>query len=333
MKVIEQLKSLAIVATHNGVFHTDEVAAYSLLCVVCDRLGIDSPGALIRTRDPLMLENCSMQFDVGLEYDRDKLRFDHHQADDKLPARHPRRHNHRYTQERIRYSSFGLVFDWLKPAMLELGLDEKDLAAFEVEYILPVDASDNGQDLVAEYNYEVLGEHGEKPKGPDRYIQPVVLQHIVNSYRPRWDEDEDMDVGFMQAASLVKRLLNNKIGQLLASHKVRELVDGAVRRCGIEAKILDFNGPFFPWQGAVLDSGSLALFVIFFDNASGTWRVQAVPKKIGSFENRAVLPRMEELPPESHLADGILFIHKAGFIAGGTREACLALAEYAVHQL
>ena len=313
MKVIEQLKSLAIVATHNGIFHTDEVAAYCLLCVVCRRLGIDSPGALIRTRDPLMLESCSMWFDVGLEHDPEKLRFDHHQEDDSLPKR----------ENGILYSSFGLVFDWLKPAMLEMGLDEHDLAEFEILYVLPIDASDNGQDLVSEYNFA----------GTNRYVRPVALQNLINSYRPRWDEEADADVCFMEACGVMRRFLDDKIGQLLASHKVRKFVDEAVARCGTEAKILDFNGAFFPWQTAVLESGSLALFVVFFDNASGTWRVQAVPKSLGSFENRAKLPTMDELPKDSRLAEGLTFIHKAGFIAGGTKEACLALAEYAISRL
>lgn len=308
----ERLANIALAVTHGGIFHTDDVAAYALLCVVCQRLVNRLPGALARTRDRDIIDGGDVVFDVGGEYDPEKGLLDHHQRNG-LPVR----------KCGIWYSSFGLMFEWLYPALLELGFNEQSLAEFELSMVLPIDASDNGQDLVSEYAFNVDGSS----------VQPIPLQRVVNNFRPRWDQEEDMDQKFLLAAEFMRGLIGDKLDQLKAGLKARGIVEDVVASQGTEAKVLDFGRGFFPWQGPLLDSGSLALFVVFFDNASGSWRVQAVPKEIGSFGNRASLPTMDDLPEESRLKDGLSFIHKAGFIAGGTKEACLALAEYAVSRL
>ena len=70
----------------------------------------------------------------------------------------------------------------------------------------------------------------------------------------------------------------------------------------------------------------------------GNWRIQAVSKTPGSFENRLSLPvawqglRDEELSKVSGIPGGV-FVHASGFIGGNkTHEGVLAMASAAVEQ-
>ena len=62
------------IATHNGVFHADEVFACALLILASSK-----DIYVLRTRDIKIINNCDFAVDVGGEYNGE-TRFDHHQA-------------------------------------------------------------------------------------------------------------------------------------------------------------------------------------------------------------------------------------------------------------
>lgn len=64
-----------LIGTHSGTFHADEALAVFLL----RQLPQYKKSDLIRTRDPKLLEECTVVVDVGGVYDPAALRFDHHQ--------------------------------------------------------------------------------------------------------------------------------------------------------------------------------------------------------------------------------------------------------------
>jgi len=84
-----------------------------------------------------------------------------------------------------------------------------------------------------------------------------------------------------------------------------------------------------------IEPGS-ATYVVYPDELSGNWRVQAVPVSPESFESRKALPekwrglRDEELSTLSGIP-GCIFIHASGFIGGNkTKEGALAIARAAL---
>ena len=81
-----------LVVTHSGSFHTDDVAAYSLIRVVYDRRA-----RVIRTRDKKLFATGDIVIDVGGIFDPEKRRFDHHQESYKGTL-----------------SSAGMVLNWLE---------------------------------------------------------------------------------------------------------------------------------------------------------------------------------------------------------------------------
>lgn len=77
MKVIEIKKQIMkkVVATHSGIFHSDEVLAIALLQVFKPAWEIE----IVRTRDAEAIASADLVVDVGGIYSIDGGRFDHHQ--------------------------------------------------------------------------------------------------------------------------------------------------------------------------------------------------------------------------------------------------------------
>ena len=67
--------SVAIVATHSGVFHADEVTAVALVILAIEQGTVE----IYRTRDTSILAKCHTRIDVGGVYDPVAGDFDHHQ--------------------------------------------------------------------------------------------------------------------------------------------------------------------------------------------------------------------------------------------------------------
>ncbi len=107
-----------------------------------------------------------------------------------------------------------------------------------------------------------------------------------------------------------------------------------------------------PWQEHLLDiehelniasdKDKQILYCIFPDSRSGSFRIQAVPKIRGSFENRKPLPkpwrgvRDDELSGVAGIP-GCVFTHASGFIGGnqtleGAKEMARKAVEFPVEQ-
>uniref|UniRef100_A0A8B9GSC0 Chromosome 12 open reading frame 10 n=1 Tax=Astyanax mexicanus TaxID=7994 RepID=A0A8B9GSC0_ASTMX len=63
------------IGTHSGSFHCDEVLA----CYFLKQLPQYQDAEIVRTRDPVVLEQCDIVVDVGGVFDPKKHRYDHHQ--------------------------------------------------------------------------------------------------------------------------------------------------------------------------------------------------------------------------------------------------------------
>ena len=105
-----------IIATHDGMFHADEVFAVAAILCFLDTAPVLA--TVVRTRDEDTIRKADFAVDVGSVYDTEKNRFDHHQEGGA-----GKRENGILD---IPYASFGLV--WRKfgyniagsPAVAEL---------------------------------------------------------------------------------------------------------------------------------------------------------------------------------------------------------------------
>jgi uncharacterized UPF0160 family protein len=119
---------IGAIATHNGVFHSDEITAIALLLEFGLGFG-DRDITIIRTRDKAVLETTDILIDVGGEYDGIR-KFDHHQWSNEDPE--------------FGRSSAGLILD-------RLGIGERYPSI--VHLIKEVDNQDIGIERQPEHHY------------------------------------------------------------------------------------------------------------------------------------------------------------------------------------
>jgi uncharacterized UPF0160 family protein len=288
------------VATHPGNFHADDVFAVAVLGMVAQ------PLTVVRTRDEALHAAADARVDVGGRSDSATGDFDHHQKGGA--GERP---------NGIRYASFGLV--WREHGAAVAG-SEGAAAAIDERVVQGVDANDTGQTITHPL---VDG------------IVPMSVSGVIAAMNPAWDESltpEEEDARFHEAVGLATRILEREIAAAKAFDRARHLVQDAIERANGSGVIeLDRN---MPWREAVVTSAPDALFVIY--PKSDGWGLQAVPRELGSFENRKQLPAEwaglsgAELAAACGVEDAV-FCHAARFYAAaGSREGIIALAEGAM---
>src|SRR5215213_5428880 len=283
------------VATHPGNFHADDVFAVAVLQIVHGELDV------LRTRDHEAQAAADVRIDVGGRHDPATGDFDHHQkggAGERADG--------------VRYASFGLV--WREHGEALAGSPEA-AAAIDERIVCGVDANDVGQTLME----PVIGE-----------IRPMSVSGVIGALNPAWDEaltPAEEDARFAEAVALARGMLERELAGAAAFARARDLVAAAIRRAE-DPRVIELDSNM-PWREAVVSSAPEALFVVY--PKSDGWGSQAVPRELGSFENRLSFPADwrgrsgEELAAATGVEDAI-FCHAAGFYASaGSREGITAL--------
>ena len=288
--------------THNGTFHADDIFACATLSILLDKKKQNFK--IIRTRDSKIIESGDYVFDVGGIYDTDSNKFDHHQKGGAGKR-----------ENGIEYSSFGLV--WRKFGE-ELCGSKKAMERIDKKLVAPIDAHDNGIDLVENKNE----------------ISPYLIQDFFKAMRPTWRENNlDEDKIFNQAVLVAKehllRIIKRAQDFFLAEDIVISVYNNSKDKRII---ILDKDYP----SREIVGSFPEPLFVIHPRETDNTWGVGTVRKDIRSFENRKNLPQAwaglkdEELQKVTGVSDAI-FCHRALFLAvAKSKEGAIKLAELAL---
>ena len=286
--------------THAGKFHADEVFGTILMEKIYGKVN------LIR-----LPETDNYNLDGKIVYDIGGGKFDHHQIGGNGKR-----------ASGIRYAAFGLLWREYGVKFLQnLGVDNIDdcFEMFDRNFVQFVDAGDNGQ--IPFENIEIKLE---------------TVSDIIEDFNPNWNEEIDTDIKFMEALNIARVIFDNKIKSVISKCSAKALVEQAIEQSKNNILILD---KFMPYQQFVLESNNPKakeiLYAVFKSNRNG-YNVRAIPKVLGSFENRKKLPaewtglRNEELQKVTGVQTAI-FCHNAGFICvAETFEDALKLAEIAV---
>jgi uncharacterized UPF0160 family protein len=292
-------------ATHNGVFHADDVFAAALLRRLFANVEI------IRTRDPKVIAAADLTFDVGGEYDPSRRRFDHHQRDfneEVLPG--------------VPLSSVGLLWR-------EYGeqFAETPFVADKVyrDLIAGIDAVDNG----------VRPNEYQEDYARSWYCPTSTVSAVIARMNPAWDSGIDPDAAFERAVELADQIL---VGAVLAASGEERAHDKFVRACWRDAAVEDgvvVLDRYLPWTQMEVPAHA---FFIVFPGSSGGWMVQQVPTRPGGLVGRVPLP--EEW---AGLRDGALqtacgvpdatFCHAGRFIGGAaSRDGAVRMAQKAIYR-
>jgi len=286
--------------THNGSFHADDIFAAAALSIYLQSKGENFE--IIRTRDDEIIKTGDYVFDVGGIYDEEKNRFDHHQIGGAGSGPHG-----------IEYSSLGLV--WKKFGE-ELAGGKRAAEIIEKRLCAPVDAWDNGFDLVASKHE----------------VGPYYVQNIFFAMTPTWKEgDADIDGVFLKCVELAKNIISREIIQARDMLEAEKSVVLAYKNS--EDKriiILDKNYPF----EFIISNFPEPIFAVY-PRKTGDWGAKAVRKNLKSFENRKSFPeswgglRDKELSQITGVEDAT-FCHRALFVAVAKSKAgAIKLAQIA----
>jgi uncharacterized UPF0160 family protein len=295
------IKKMNKLITHNGSFHADDIFACATLCLMLEKKGEEFE--IIRTRDEEIIKTGDYVFDIGYIYNPDLNRFDHHQ-----PGGAGKREND------IEYSSFGLVW---KKFGIELCIDKKATDIIDEKLVAPVDAFDNGFDLV-QNKYE---------------ITPYYIQHLFFSMRPTWKEENlSKDEMFLKSVEIAKIVLVREIIQaqdmILADDMVTLNYKNSLDKKII---ILDDKYPF-----SALNNFPEPFFVIYPRKVTSDWGVEAVRNNPKTFVNRKNFPKLwaglrdEKLQNVTGVKDAV-FCHRGLFlVVANSKEGAIKLAQIAV---
>ena len=291
------------IATHDGSFHADEIFALAALTLH------DENAEIVRTRDRDALAAADVRVDVGFRDDASTGDFDHHQRD--FSATRP---------NGVGYASFGLV--WREHGVRICGGDQEAADVVDTTLVQAVDASDTGQRLS-----QLVVED----------VHPISLSGVIGGFNARWDEtltpDEERE-RFDAALELARGIVSREVAAALSARRAVRIVAEAIAAAADPRLIeLPVNAP---WKRALVPAAPEALFVIYPKRQG--FGLEAVPRELGSFDNRRDLPAAwaglegERLAATTGVEDA-LFCHARRFLvvarsrAGIGRLAELALAD------
>ncbi|KAF2299367.1 hypothetical protein GH714_031735 [Hevea brasiliensis] len=312
------------VGTHDGTFQCDEVLACSILRLT----NAFSNAQIVSTRDPQVLDSLDAVLDVGGMYDPSPHRFDHYQNGFEQVF------GHGFT---TKLSTAGLVYKHygLETVAKELQLDERHpnvhrlfLAVYK-NFVEAVDAIDNG---ISQYY----------SNQPPRYVNNTSLSSRVgiksgwiDSNQSSEREDEAFEHAMELASHEFLESINFHANSWLPARPI-------IMECLASREDIDHSGEIMvltrscPWKLHIFELEEemkidpSIKYVIYQDDRSENWRLQAVAVSPDKFESRKPLPLAWRGLVDDELSEvtgipGCVFVHMSGF-TGGNRSYGGALA-------
>jgi uncharacterized UPF0160 family protein len=285
------------IATHDGSFHADEVFALAALSLL-------GPVDVVRSRDPEVLAGAELRVDVGFRDDAATGDFDHHQRGfDRVRA------------NGVRYASFGLVWDAYGARVC--GGDQAVADVVDATLVQGVDANDVGQQLTSPL---IEG------------VQSLTVNGIVGGFNLAWDETGDERPRFDAAVALARGILEREIASAAAGLRARRIVEEAIASATDPRLVeLPVNGP---WKQVLVPAAPEALYVIYPKRQG--FGLEAVPRELGSFDNRRDLPEAwaglegADLVAATGVADALFCHAKRFLVVARTHDAITQLAALAL---
>ncbi|KAL3499162.1 hypothetical protein ACH5RR_038255 [Cinchona calisaya] len=319
------------VGTHNGSFHCDEV----LGCFMIRLTNKFSDAQIVRSRDPQVLEKLDAVLDVGGVYDPSRDRYDHHQKGFKEVFGYG---------FNTKLSSAGLVYKHFGKEIIakELGVAEEHpdvqmlfLAVYK-SFMEAIDAIDNG---INQYDTDQL------PK----YVNNTHLSSRVGRLNLDWIDPNQSSEKENEAFERAMILAGSEFLDNVRFH-VRSWIPARsiVMECLTERQDIDPSGEimvlkiFCPWKlhlfelEAEMKIDPPVKYVLYQDDRSKGWRVQAVAVSPDRFESRKALPAQWRGLRDDELSKlvgipGCVFVHMSGFIGGNqSYKGALAMAKAAL---
>lgn len=234
---------------------------------------------IIRTRDSKILSGLDARVDVGEKYCPETNDFDHHQGAGER-------------ENGVPYAAAGLIWKHFGRPLCN---SDETWSYVDKRLIQYVDLQDNGK----------------KPDGDVYGLAKVIQRFNIKRKVGKATAEES----FNEALEISKIILENEIiaaeEQVISNTKIRNILKNFQ---GLPYIILKES---IGWEEVIVPETNDKLYVIY-QSDHGDYRVRAIPKEIGGFENRKPLPKAWRGLTDEKLANltGIkdfVFCHGNGF--------------------
>lgn len=276
------------ITTHNGQFHADEVVAFTFLKFIMNDIEFE------RTRNLEIIESSDIVIDVGMKYEPDMNRFDHHQ--DSCNITFSEKYN-------IPMSSAGMVYKkYGKEYLNKLLSDEIEDELYYEFYdnvIKEIDAIDNGI----------------KNQDMNFYIQTGISRMISRfNYFDVFDEQKQYEQ-FYKASNYAQNILEIIANDLYMKRKlfndeyskIKEIINNT------SEKYIIVNFDCINWYKCIMhyynenkDKNKIE-WIVYKDNKN--WRIRTISNESKKLKDENYLKNNITHPEQ------LLFVHKAKFIA------------------
>ena len=313
------------IVTHSGIFHCDDVCACTLLKYL---LGEDNVN-IIRTRDMAVIEKGDYVVDVGLVYDPDNNRFDHHQRGCFECFECVEESSEKEEKVQIPMSSIGMVYkkygkEFIRKVLensywRNIRYDKLDCIYrnFYSKFVREIDAIDNG--------VKQLEDDSEL-----KYKIHTNISSIVSRYnRSEGENDLYFDIAGSFVLEMMTCIINDLYYKSIQFDRDYESIKHAYEN-RTNDHLLIFDTYPINLVPALLkfekDSGCEEIkLVIYPSNGDSQWNCRTISL---NFNNRhSLLSKEELLEKDRTLEDTLIFVHNNRFIgATKTRESAIRLA-------
>lgn len=299
IKILSSLTNVAgkrndilTIGTHNGIFHSDEVVACAILCLINSNISVQ----ILRSREIEFLKNCDICVDIG------GGKYDHH----KVGFNKSRKNGIKYASAGLVWRDFGkqLIEQFLQQYFEEANYDiDYIFELFDSSFISLVDCEDNG---IPTANH---------------------CFSFISSFLPLWvnsnsDNFNNQFVKVLQITiAILEEELKTTIGKIVAKNTI--IGNWKNQNC-FKNGILEIPSQTIDWIETVININETAkcnpINFVIFPYPNGGWAAQCVPPSLEKkFEQRIAFPKIwagetTKLPEISGVPDST-FCHNGCFFA------------------
>lgn len=302
------------IGTHGGIFHSDEVVACAILCLLRNERRI----WILRTRDEEMLKMCDICVDVG------GGNFDHH-----LPG------FNKTHKTGVPYASAGLVWESFGKSLVSKIINMNSSFSMAIDFV---------QDIVDRVYDEIISlvdceDNGIKAE-----------KHCFNfipSFLPIWSENSSTyELQFYQVLNITMQILTQELKRIIDAVISENITQMLWKSEKFSNNILEIPSQTFPWLDSVTKINSsipfpflnddLIKFVIFPYPAGG-WAAQCVPPSLEKkFEQLVPFPKEwagqsgKDLAEISFIDDADFCHNQCFFVRAKSREGVIKMCKIAM---
>lgn len=320
------------IATHNGKFHVDEVCAYAMLNYLIPN------NVLIRTRDPVVMQNSDFVIDVGQIYDHDKCRYDHHQSTFNVPFN---------DKSYIKLSASGLIYKHYGQLLIDKYCQSKNIIAptnahidLYYRFFIEIDAFDNGIRQYSDNFYDQL----DNKTITQKFYSNTSLGQIVEKLNTSTPGDhESQYIAFNKAAQLVWQILCISIDSYLEHENAMAKDQSILDQAMIDrfqhyptGEIIVVDQDCNNWRKCLSNYenknvGQLLAKFIVYKNANNSWNIKTISDQL--FKNRLNLLESSIMKNMLSNPKDFIFVHNNLFIAGcSTLESTIEMGRFSLQK-